>query len=110
MTGTRRFEATFRDLAAAMGLNYHKMKKGRLVASFPMLLASEIPELHYQETSMFAPKGGMWRIPKVIYEILRHTSTPSDMVEERVIGWPFLEVIYAVMSGEELNLMDLMVS
>jgi len=59
---------------------------------------------------MFGPKGGMWRIPKVIYEILRHSIVPSTVVEECAIGWPFLEVIYDVMSGEELNLMDLMVS
>ena len=110
MTSTCRFEATFRDLVVAMGLNYHKMKKGRLVASFPMLLASEIPELHYQETSMFAPKGGMWRILKVLHEILRHTIVPSNVVEGSAIGWPSLEVIYAMLSGDELNLLDMMVN
>ena len=47
MTGTSRFEATFSDLAFAVGLNYHKMKKDRLVASLPMLLAGEMPELYY---------------------------------------------------------------
>ena len=51
MTGTHRFEATFNDLAVGVGLNYHKMKKGKLVAGLPMLLADEIPELHYQEAS-----------------------------------------------------------
>jgi hypothetical protein len=52
----------------------------------------------------------MRRIPKVIYEILRHTIVPSTVVKESAIGWPFLEVIYAVMFGDELNLLDLMVN
>ena len=29
MTGSRRFEATFSDLATAVGLDYHRMKKGK---------------------------------------------------------------------------------
>ena len=47
MTGTHRFEATFKDLAVVVGLSYHKMKWGKLVADLPMLLANELPELHY---------------------------------------------------------------
>jgi len=47
MTGAHRFEATFKDLVIAVGLDYHKMKKGKLVASLPMLLAGEMLELHY---------------------------------------------------------------
>jgi hypothetical protein len=110
MTGTRRFEPTFQDLAVAVGLNYRKTKKGMLVADLPMLLADEILELHYQEASMYGPRGGMRRIPRVIYEILRHTIMPSTAVEESAIGWPFLEIIYVVMSGDKLNLLDLMVN
>ena len=52
----------------------------------------------------------MRRIPKVLHEILRHTIMPSIIVEESAIGWPFLEVIYAMMSSDELNLLDLMVN
>ena len=47
MTSTHRFEASFRDLAVAVGLNYRKMKKGRLVASLPMQLAGKMPKLYY---------------------------------------------------------------
>ena len=47
MMGTRRFEATFRDLATMVGLDYHKMKKCKLVTSLPMLLVGEMPELHH---------------------------------------------------------------
>lgn len=47
MIGTHRFEATFKDLAAVVGLSYRKMKRGKLVADLPMLLANELPELHY---------------------------------------------------------------
>jgi len=47
MIGTHRFEATFKDLAVVVGLSYHKMKWGKLVADLPMLLANELPELHY---------------------------------------------------------------
>ena len=59
---------------------------------------------------MYGPKGGMRRIPKVIHEILRHTIMPSAVVEDSAIGWPYLEIIYAVMSGDEMNLLDLMVN
>ena len=47
MMGTHRFEATCRDLAAMVGLDYHKMKKCKLVTSLPMLLVGEMPELHH---------------------------------------------------------------
>jgi hypothetical protein len=53
MTGTCRFKATFRDLAAVVGLDYRRMKRGKLVASLPMLLAGEMLELYYQEASVF---------------------------------------------------------
>ena len=59
---------------------------------------------------MFGPKGGMRRNPKVMFEILRHTLVPSTVVEEGAIGRPFLEIIYTVMSDDELNLLDLMVN
>lgn len=55
MTGTHRFKATFNDLTTAMGLNYHKMKWGKLVADLLMLLAGEILDLHCQETSRHGP-------------------------------------------------------
>jgi hypothetical protein len=51
--GTCRFKATFRDLAATVGLDYHRMKRVKLVASLPMLLAGEMLELYYQEASVF---------------------------------------------------------
>ena len=110
MMGTCRFEATFRDLAAAVGLYYDGMKRGKLVASLPMLLVGEMPKLFHQEASVFGPKGGMRRIPKVLHEILRHTIMPSVVVEGGDIGWPSLEVIYVVLSGDDLNLLDLMVN
>jgi hypothetical protein len=43
MTNTRRFEATFWDLAAAMGLKYRQVKTGKLVADLPMLLPVKYP-------------------------------------------------------------------
>jgi hypothetical protein len=52
----------------------------------------------------------MRRIPKVLFEILRHTIVPSTAIEGDAIGWPFLEVTYAVLSGKELNLLDLIVN
>ena len=81
-----------------------------MVVDFPILLAGELLELHYQEVSKFCPKGVFRRIPKVIYEILRHTIVPSTTVEESAIGWPFLEIIYAMMSSDKRNLVDLMVN
>ena len=35
---------------------------------------------------------------------------PSVAVESSAIGWPFLEIIYVMMSREKLNLLDWMVS
>ena len=86
------------------------MQRGKLVASLPMLLVGELPELFYQEASAFSLKGGMRRIPKVLFEVLRHTIVPSAMVEGGAIGCPSLEIIYTVLFGDELNLLDLMVN
>ena len=86
------------------------MKRGKLVASLPMLLVGEMPKLFHQEASVFGPKGGMRRIPKVLHEILRHTIVSFAIVEGSAIGWPSLEVIYTVLFGDELNLLDLIVN
>jgi len=63
-----------------------------------------------KKQQQFGPKGGFWRITKVVYEILRHTIMPFVAVEDSAIGWPFLEIIYVMMSREKLNLLDWMVS
>ena len=47
MTGTCRVEATYRDLTIVVRLDYHKMKRGKLIVELPMLLAGEMLELHY---------------------------------------------------------------
>ena len=59
---------------------------------------------------MYGTKGGMRRIPKVLHVILRHTIVPSNVVVGSAIGGPSLEVIYAMLSGDELNLLDMMVN
>lgn len=46
----------------------------------------------------------------MIYEMLRQPIVPSAAVEDSAIGWPFHEIIYAVMSGDKLNLLDWMVN
>ena len=46
----------------------------------------------------------------MLHEILRHTIVPSVVVKDSAIGWPSLEVIHAMLSGDELNLSDLMVN
>jgi len=110
MTGIRKFKATFKDLAAAVGLNYHEMKRGKLVVHLPRLQSGDVQGFHYPETSVYGPQGGLRRIPKLIYEILRRTIVPSAGGNDNAIGWPFYEIITAVMSGEKLNLLDWMVN
>lgn len=110
MTDTHRFKAAYKDLVVEVRLDYHKMKRGKLVASLPMLLAGESPELFYQEASAFGLKGVMRRIPKGLFETLRHTIVPSAAVEGGAIGWPSLEIIYVMFSSDELNLLDLQVN
>lgn len=109
MTATCMLEATFRDLAAVVGLDYRRMKKGKSVASIFRLLVDGIPELYYHEDSMFGPKGGMRRFPKVLHEILRHTIVPSAAIEDGAVGQPALEVISVALAGDELDLLDLLV-
>jgi hypothetical protein len=100
MTSIHKFKATFKDLAAAMGLSYHDMKRGKLVVDLPRLQASDVSGFYYQETSIYGPQGGLCRIPKVMYEILRRTIVLSAVGNDNAIGWPFFEIIMAMMSGE----------
>jgi hypothetical protein len=44
-----------------------------------------------------------------MYEILRRTIVLSAVGNDSAIGWPFFEIIVAVMSGK-LNLLDWMVN
>ena len=53
MTGTCRFKAMFKDLAAAVGLNYHEMKRGKLVVDLPRMQSGDVQGFHYQETSVY---------------------------------------------------------
>ena len=45
MTGIRNFKATFKDLAAAVGLNYHEMKRGKLVVDLPRLQSGDVGQV-----------------------------------------------------------------
>jgi hypothetical protein len=77
MNGTRRFKATFKDLAVAVKLSYCAMKRGKLVVDLSVLGTNEVSGFLYQETSTYGPQGGLRRLPKVIFEVLRHTVVPS---------------------------------
>ena len=46
MTGTCRFKAMFKDLAAAMKLSYHGMKRGKLVIDLLVLRVEEVFGFH----------------------------------------------------------------
>ena len=108
MTGTRRFKATFKDLAAAVKLSYHGMKQGKLAIDLPVLRI-EVSGFRYQETSVYGPQGGLRRLPKVPFEIMRRTVVPSAGGDDYAIGWPYFEIINAVLSGDPINLLDWMV-
>lgn len=49
MTGHRRFEASYRNLATVVGVDYNRMMRGRLLVVLPLVLADDlnIPELFY---------------------------------------------------------------
>ena len=106
MPGTLRFEATFGDLAAAVKLSYHAMKRGKLVTNLPVLGTDGVSDFRYRETSAYGPHGGLRRLPKVIFEILRRTMISLVGGDEDVVGWPFFEIVYAVLSGYPINLLD----
>jgi hypothetical protein len=50
------------------------------------------------------------RFPKVILEILRHTIVPTVEWDDSALKWPSMEIVNAVLSGELINLLDLMVN
>ena len=56
MTGIKKFKAIFKDLAAAVGLNYREMKRGRLVVDLPRVQPGDVQGFHYQETSIYGPQ------------------------------------------------------
>ena len=109
MTGTRRFKAKFKGFAATMKLSYYGMKRGKLVVDFPMLGTDEVYGFRYQETSAYGLQGGLRRLPKVIFEILRRTMVPLARGDDNTIGWPFFEIINDVLSGDPINLLDWLV-
>ena len=98
MASTHRFKAAFRDLAATMKLSYHAMKRDKLVTELPVLGTDEVSGFRYRETSAYGPHGGLRRLPKVIFEILRCTVFPSIGGDEDAVGWPFFEIVNAVLS------------
>jgi hypothetical protein len=106
MTGTCRFKATFKDLAAAMKLSYHVMKRGKLIIDLLVLGTDGTSGFHYQEASTYGPQGGLRRLPKVIFEVLRRTVIPSLGGDDDAVGWPFFEVVNAVLSRDPINLLD----
>ena len=109
MTRTCRFTTTFKDLAAAVELSYHAMKRGKLVTDLPVLRTNEISSFRYQETSTYGSQGGLRRLPKVIFEVLRRTMIPSLGGDGDTVGWPFFKIVTAVLSRDPINLLDWMV-
>lgn len=112
MTGPCRVEASYRDLSSAVKLDYRRMMRGKRVIELPLVLADDftIPELYYQVDSFFGPRGTLRRFPRVLHEILRHTILPSAALGGNELYWPSLEVLKAVLTGMEVNLLDLLVT
>jgi hypothetical protein len=110
MIGTSRFKATFKDLAAAVQLSYHGMKRGKLVSHLLKLRADEVDYFHYPKMTEYGPQGNLWRLPKVILEILRHTIVPTIGWYDRALEWLSMEIVNVVLSGDPLNMLDWMVN
>jgi len=106
MTGTRRFKAKFKDFIVVVNLRYNGMKRGKLVIDLPVLGTDEVLGFYYHETSTYGPQGGLRRLSKVIFEILRRTVVPSAGGDDNVIGWPFFEIINTVLTDDLINLLD----
>ena len=53
MTGTTKYKASFRNLAAAVKLSYQGMKRGKLVTQLPRLRADVVACIRYLETSEY---------------------------------------------------------
>ena len=106
MTETSRFKATFKDLVAMVQLSYHGMKQGKLVSHLPKLRADEVACFRYLDTTEYGPEGNLSRLPKVILEILRHTNVPTVGWDDRAMEWPSMEIVYAMLCGELLNMLD----
>jgi len=109
MIGTCRFTATFKDLAAAVELSYHAMKRGKLVTDLLVLRINEISSFCYQETSTYGSQGCLRMLPKVILKVLRHIMIPSLGGDGDTMGWPFFEIVTVVLSRDLINLLDWMI-
>jgi len=106
MTGTSKFKATFKYLAAMVQLSYHGMKQGKLVSHLPKLRADEVACFRYSKTTEYGPQGNLRRLPKVILEILRHTIVPMVGWDDHAMERPSMEIVNVVLSGEPLNMLD----
>lgn len=109
MIGTRRFTATFKDLDVAVKLNYHVMKRGKLVTNLLVLGTDVISGFRYREASAYGPQVGLRRLPMVIFEDLRCTVVPSLGGDGDTVCWPFFEIVTDVLSRDTINLLDWMV-
>jgi hypothetical protein len=84
LIGPNKFEASHKDLAIAVKIDYHRVTCGKRLDELPLVLAGDqhIPELFYQENSKFGLRGGLRRIPRVLHEIMRHTILSSAAIGE----------------------------
>jgi len=110
MTGTSKFKATFKDLAAMVQLSYHGMKWGKLVSCLPKLRANEVDCFRYPETTEYGPWGNLRRLPKVLLEILRHTIVPTIGWDDHAMEWPSTKIVHVVLSSKPINMLDWMVN
>ena len=92
MTGTSKFKATFKYLAAMVQLSYHGMKQGKLASHLPKLRADEVACFRYPKTTEYGPQGNLRRLPKVILEILRHTFVSIVGWDDHTMEWPSMEI------------------
>ena len=90
-------------------LSYHGMKQGKLVVDLPVLGTNEVFGFRYQEISAYGPQGGLRKLQKLIFDILRCTMVPSVGGDDNAVGWPFFEIINVVLSGELINWLDWLV-
>lgn len=102
MTGKGKFKASFREFAAACGLDYDSMKEGAQMKSLPKIKEGEARRCHKWNEFKFTFSSGLRREPHLLNRMLRCTVMPKGGDAGRIC-LPYYIAIRAIMDGVKVN-------
>ena len=108
-TGRMSFATSFREFASLIGLDYEEMMTRRSMKGIPSMQEHETYIFYSTGEHQHGASKGLKRYPSLIFGTMSQTLMPK-VGNSDVVRFPYYEVIWAILNGGKLDMVEWMVA